>query len=141
MSGVRSEESLAAEAARRRKQLRDEERRHGETRAALAEANRTLLILYLREWLLDPRDFLLAVPLETVIDQGGRIAWGRVDSLVDAMLTEKPHYAVIDVSSRPRGFAVIDWIKSRSSTYSGADRDYGAPRATRDRPGVGAADG
>ena len=110
----RSGESLAAEAARRRKELREEERRHSDTRVALAEANRTLLIFYLREWLQDPRDFLHMVPLETVVDAAGRIVWGRVDVLVDEMLTQKPHYALYDVSNRPPGSSALQWMKARS---------------------------
>lgn len=111
---VRSGESLAAEAARRRKELREEERRHDETRGALVEANRTLLIYYLREWLQDPRDFLHMVPLETIVDGSGRIVWARVDAMVDEMLTQKPHYALYDVSNRPTGSSALQWMKARS---------------------------
>lgn len=110
----RSGESLAAEAARRRKELREEERRHAETRGALAEANRTLLIYYLREWLQDPRDFLHMVPIETVVDGAGRIVWSRVDVLVDEMLTEKPHYALYDVSNRPPGSTALQWMQAET---------------------------
>ncbi|MEV8272686.1 hypothetical protein [Microbacterium sp. NPDC077184] len=108
------EQRFSDEAKRWRLSLRDEESRHAETRAALAEANRTLVIYYLREWLQDPRDFLHLVPIEQLVDPAGRILWGRVDVLVDELLDERPHYAVMDVASRPRGSSALQWMKARS---------------------------
>lgn len=108
------EQRFSDEAKRWRLALRAEERQHAETRQALAEANRTLVIYHLREWLQDPRDFLHLVPIEQLVDRAGRIVWARVDVLVDELLEERPHYAVMDVASRPRGSSALQWMKARS---------------------------
>lgn len=88
MSG-RSDASLAAEAARRRVELR-------EARAALAEANRMLLGVFLRDRLADPADFEVYVGAGAVVDRRGAIVWGRVDQLLEELLAAKPYLAASD---------------------------------------------
>lgn len=91
MSGRRTDESLAGEAARRRKELRDEQARHEQTLGALRAANRQLLQLALRDRLRDPGDFEIFVGIDQVVDDSGRIDWVRVNGLVDTLLEMRPH--------------------------------------------------
>ncbi len=93
MSHQRSELSLADEAARHRRNLREEESRHAITRASLDEANRRLLAMCLREHLADPRDFELHIKMSAVVDSRGRIVWTRVGALLAELLQERPHLA------------------------------------------------
>lgn len=103
MSG-RSDASLAAEAARRRVELRD-------TRAALTDANRMLLGVFLRDRLADPADFDVYIGAGAVTDSRGRILWARVDLLLDELLKAKPHLAAPEgaVPLR-RGVSAVDFF-------------------------------
>jgi len=95
-----SDESLAAEAARRRRELREEQARHEQTKAALLAANGLLLRAYLRERLQDPGDFLVFVGLGSVIDAEGRLLWEAVDARLTQLLAQKPHLALPENHSR-----------------------------------------
>lgn len=110
MSG-RSNESLAAEAARWRRALREEEARHAESAAVLLETNRWFLRTYLRERMADPHDFEVYVSLEDVVDKFGAIVWERVDLLVNELLAERPHLAApTGDDERPRATSAVQWL-------------------------------
>lgn len=88
MSAAADEQSArySREAARWRRKLRV-------TEAALEDANRTLLTMYLRDRLIDPSDFYLHNDPARLVDQDGRIVWPRVQMLVDELVRAKPHLA------------------------------------------------
>lgn len=91
---VVNDDKLAAEAARRRRQLRGEEERHEATRTALRDANRLLLRLALRDHLREPGDFVIFIGgLDVVLDEVGRLDWSRVELLLGELLVERPHLA------------------------------------------------
>lgn len=114
MSG-RSDESLAAEAARRRRELRVEQDRHAATRAMLEDANRLLLAVALCDRLADPRDFDLIVGMDQVVDVRGSVDWNRVDALVEVLLEERPHLAAPrgDAPWRP-GSTALQWMQAET---------------------------
>ncbi|WZH38757.1 MAG: hypothetical protein PIR02_08800 [Microbacterium enclense] len=117
MSG-RTDESLAAEAARRRRELREEQDRHAVTRDVLTVTNRLLLTVYLRERLADPADFLMVVGMP--VDDRGAIVWERVDVLVDELLRARPHFAAPEpVDGRVRSLGALQWFTERTVRATG----------------------
>ena len=102
---------MAAEAARWRRALREEEARHAQSMAVLLETNRWFLRAYLRERMADPHDFEVYVSLEDVVDGSGPIVWERVDLLVNELLAERPHLAAPTVEDRPpRATSAVQWL-------------------------------
>lgn len=103
-----SNESLAAEAARHRHE-------RNEARAALADANRMLLGVYLRGHLADPRDFEIYIGMSAVLDSRGAINWSLVDSLLAELLAARPHLAVRQ-GEPPwrRGTSAVDWFQQQT---------------------------
>lgn len=107
----RSGESLAAEAARWRRALREEEARHAQSVAVLRETNRWFLRAYLRERMADPHDFEVYVSLDGVVDESGAIVWERVDLLVNELLAERPHLAAPSGEHRRlRATSAVQWL-------------------------------
>jgi hypothetical protein len=112
---VRSDASLAGEAARRRLELREERSRHADTRAVLRDANRLLLHVALCDRLADPRDFELFVGVARVVDERGAIVWSRVEALVEVLLQERPHLAApVDEAPWRRGSTALEWMAAGS---------------------------
>lgn len=101
-----NDQRLADEAARRRKELREEQARHAVTRQALREANRTAVRLSLQGRLVEPRDFEVYVGVDTVTDDDGRIEWARVETLVDELIAQRPHLATRRTQTDSEGSAV-----------------------------------
>lgn len=93
MSRVRTDERLAAEAASRRRALREEQEAHGRTLTALRATNRELLRVVLADRLEHPEDLELYMQLEKLTDDVGRIVWPRVDAVVSELLVERPNLA------------------------------------------------
>lgn len=119
MSG-RSDESLAAEAARRRRELREEQGRHAATREVLQVTNRLLLTVYLRERFADPNDFLMVFGVAAVVDGRGAIAWERVDVLADELLAARPHFAAPETrGDGPRAVGALQWLLERTVRATG----------------------
>ncbi|MDU0325297.1 hypothetical protein RWH43_00875 [Microbacterium sp. KSW2-21] len=112
---ARSDESLASEAARRRRELREEQGRHATTRALLESANRLLLTVALCDRLADPRDFDLIVGMGQVVNARGSIDWARVDALVEVLLDERPHLAAprTEAPWRP-GSTALQWMQAET---------------------------
>lgn len=107
----RSDATLAAEAARRRRELRAEEARHRETRDVLDHANQMLLGLWLRDFLTDPTDFDTWIGRAAVTDRSGRIDWSRARLLIDELLDAKPHLAAPTAAALPRpGARGLHWL-------------------------------
>lgn len=146
MSG-RTDEGLAAEAARRRRELREEQDRHAVTREVLTVTNRLFLSVYLRERFADPNDFLMLIGTAAVVDDRGAIVWDRVDVLADELLRSRPHFAApepADGSMRPVG--ALGWLIERNVRASGPatateargqrTTDQGSVRHVDTTPGV-----
>lgn len=113
MSRQRSAESLADEAARWRRSYR-------EAREVIAEQNRMLLGVVLREKLADPSDFDTYIGAEAVTDVSGRIVWRRLVLLVDELLERKPHLAATPVEDPfRRGSSPVDWVLQQSDGGQG----------------------
>lgn len=117
---ARTDESLAAEAARRRRELREERDRHAVTREVLKVTNRLLLTVYLRERLADPNDFMMLVGTAAVVDERGAIAWDRVDVLVDELVTARPDFAAPEPPrDRVRSLGALQWLIERDVRADG----------------------
>lgn len=102
--------AVAAEAARRRHELREEQERHRRTRAVLDEANTMLLALWLRGRLVDPSDFDAWIGKGNVIDRAGRIDWVRLSASVDDLLARKPHLGAPEGNPWSIGTTAIEWF-------------------------------
>lgn len=130
-----SDTRLSDEAARRRRQLREEQERHAVTRTALREANRLLLRLALHGRLADPSDFeIYTGGLGAVIDDAGRLVWSRVGLLVDELLRSRPHLGAGQGHTASTEAAVaLMTTEPHESEYS----DHGGQGPTRDGSGIG----
>lgn len=104
---MRSDRSLADEAGRWRRELR-------EAQAIIAAQNRMLLSLYLRDRLVDPGDFFLIVGTSAVVDTRGAIVWERVESHLAELLERKPHLAATSSSPFPPGRSAVDFFKAET---------------------------
>lgn len=76
----------------------------------IAEQNRALLEIHLRDRLADPRDFELLVGMDEVVDSSGRLIWERVESRVRVLLEQKPHLAATPHGPFAPGVAAVDWF-------------------------------
>lgn len=133
-----SDTRLSEEAARRRRQLREEQERHAVTRAVLREANRALLRLFLGGRLADPSDFeIYAGGLDVVMDEEGRLVWRRVERLVDELLREKPHLAVRQRPTVSRE-AAVSW--NPTEAHQSEASDHGGQGPTRADQGSAGSD-
>lgn len=133
-----SDTRLSEEAARRRRQLREEQARHAVTRAALREANRMLLRFVLRDLLADPSDFgIYTGGLDAVMDDAGRLVWSRIDRLVDELLREKPHLAVRQRPPVSRD-AAVSW--NPTEAHQSEASDHGGQGPTRADQGSAGSD-
>ncbi|MBP2419665.1 hypothetical protein [Microbacterium imperiale] len=110
-----SGQRLSDEAARRRRELREEQARHEDTRLLLHNANRLLLQVALCDRLADPRDFELIVGVDRAVDDRGAIVWARVEVLVEVLLQERPHLAApVDDAPWRRGSTALKWMAAGS---------------------------
>lgn len=109
MSDFRTpEQRLSDEAARWRKSYR-------EASAALEDANRMLLGVYLRERLTDPTDFEMYVGLAAVVDQRGAIVWTRVNTLLRELLASKPHLAApLSADPSRSALSAVQWLATET---------------------------
>jgi hypothetical protein len=112
---TRTTQELADQAARWRKTAREAQGAAAALRKVIDEQNELLLRLYLQDRLADPSDFSAYVPTSEVIDATGRIAWARVQRLVDELLAKKPHLGATHVGDPfKKGPAAVEWFSSGS---------------------------
>lgn len=127
------EQRLADEAGRRRKQLQEERASHELTRSVLRDVQRQAVRLALRHVLKDPRDFDVYIGVAQVVDDMGHIEWARVASLVDRLLSDRPHLGA--PNARALALSAVNYVST--GTAESAVPDHGALWATRGGPGAG----